>query len=136
MATSKATARKLATKAEWTLLEASFAPELKTLTAYRLKQKVARARKLQDKYRDKARQQKGEMRGKRPPTGTRAAKGNASTVAKQELFAEARARFEEQLAKVEAKAAKEALKAEKGASGKATKPAAKKSAKKSGRRSR
>lgn len=112
MATSKATARKLATKAEWTLLEYSFAPELKTLTPARLKQKAVRARTLQDKYRDKARQQKGEMRGKRTPTGTRAAKGNASTVAKQELFAEARARFEEQLTKVEAKAAKDAAKAE------------------------
>ncbi len=111
MATSKAAARKLATQAEWTLLEASFPPELKALTPARLKQKITRARKLQDKYRDKARQQKGEMRGKRTPMGTRAAKGNANTVAKQELFAEARERFEAQHAKLEAKAAKEAAQA-------------------------
>lgn len=121
MATSKATARKLATQAEWTLLEASFAPELKALTPARLKQKITRARKLQDKYRDRARQQKGEMRGKRTPTGTRAAKGNVSTVAKQELFTEARERFEAQLDKLEAKVAKEAA----SAAAKAEKAAAK-----------
>jgi hypothetical protein len=115
MAQTKATARKLATKAEWTLLEPSFPPLLKELTPGRLKQKIVRARKLADKYRDKARQQKGEARGKRDAKGTRAAKGAAGTVRKQELFAEARTRFEAQLEKLEAKAAKEAAKALKAA---------------------
>jgi hypothetical protein len=111
MAHSKSAARKLATQAEWTLLEASYPPLLKEITPARLKQKVARARKLQDKYRDRARQQRGEQRGKRTPKATRAAAGNAGTLAKQELFAEALARFEAQLAKLEEKAAKEAAKA-------------------------
>lgn len=135
MATSKATARKLATQAEWTLLEASFASELKALTPARLKQKITRARKLQDKYRDKARQQKGEMRGKRTPTGTRAAKGNANTVAKQELFTEARERFEAQLAKLEAKAAKAAAQVAAKAKKAATKAAAKAATRAKGRAS-
>ena len=112
MAHSKTAARKLATQAEWALLEVSFPPFLKDITPGRLKQKVTRARKLQDKYRDLARQQRGEARGKRKPTGTRAAKGNANTLVKQEIFAEALERFEAQLAKLEAKAAKELAKKE------------------------
>jgi hypothetical protein len=112
MAHTKTAARKLATQAEWTLLEVSFPPLLKEITPGRLRQKVTRARKLQDKYRDLARQQRGEARGKRKPTGTRAATGNANTLVKQEIFAEARERFEAQLAKLEAQAAKELAKKE------------------------
>jgi hypothetical protein len=123
MAHSKTAARKLATQAEWTLLEVSFPPLLKEITPGRLKQKVTRARKLQDKYRDLARQQRGEARGKRLPKGTRAAAGNDNTVAKQELFTEARERFEAQLMKLEAQAAKEAAKAAKLAERKAKKSA-------------
>lgn len=107
MAYTKTAVRKLVTQAEWALLEVSFPPLLKDITPGRLKQKVTRARKLQDKYRDLARQQRGEARGKRQPKGTRAAAGNANTVAKQEIFTEARERFEAQLAKLEAKVAKE-----------------------------
>jgi hypothetical protein len=105
MAQGKASARKLATSSEWTLLETSFPPLLKDITPGRLRQKITRARKLQDKYRDLARQQGGEARGKRPTKSTRAAAGNANTLAKQELFSEALARFETQLAKCEARAA-------------------------------
>jgi hypothetical protein len=108
MTISKPAARKLATQAEWTLLEMSYAPALKEITLGRLKQKVTRARKLQDKYRDLARQQRGEARGKRRVKGTRPAAGNVNTVNKQMMFAEALERFQGQLVKLEAKVAKEA----------------------------
>ncbi len=115
MAQSKSVARKLATKAEWTLLEVSYPPLLKDITPGRLKQKVTRARKLQDKYRDLARQQKGEARGKRQARSTRAAAGNTNTLLKQEIFTDALARFEAQLQKLEAKAAKDVARKEKAA---------------------
>lgn len=108
MPVAKSTARKLTTKAEWALLESSFGDALKELTASQLKQRVVRARKLQDKNRDLARQQRGEARGKRKARRTRASQGNANTRAKQELFTEARLRFEAQLARLEAAAAREA----------------------------
>ncbi len=132
MAHTKTAARKLATQAEWTLLESSFAPNLKEITAGRLAQKVTRSRKLQDKYRDLSRQQSGEARGKRKAKSTRPAKGNANTVAKQEMFSEALTRFEGQLEKLQAKAAREtarkaktAAKQSAAASRKSTKTAAK-----------
>ncbi len=113
MTISKPAARKLATQVEWTLLESSYAPLLKEITPGRLKQKITRARKLQDKYRDLARQQRGEARGKRQAKGTRPAAGNDNTVNKQLMFSEALERFEVQLGRIEAKAAKEAARAEK-----------------------
>ncbi len=123
MAHTKTAARKLATQAEWALLEVSFPPLLKDITPGRLKQKITRARKLQDKYRDLARQQRGEARGKRQAKSTRAAAGNANTVIKQEIFTEARERFEAQQAKLEAKAAKELARKEAAAEKKAAKAA-------------
>jgi hypothetical protein len=113
MTMTKPSARKLATQAEWTLVEASFGPALKQITEGRLKQKIVRARKLQDKYRDLSRQQRGEARGKRNAKSTRPAAGNANTVLKQEMFAEALQRFEEQLQRLHDKAASQAARAEK-----------------------
>ena len=103
MSVHHATARKLATEAEWTLLQASRAKEITALTPARLTQKIARTRKLRDKYRDLAKQQRGEARGKRNAKSTRAAQGNDNTVVKQQMFDEALERFEEQLAKVTTK---------------------------------
>jgi len=123
MAITKSAARKLATKAEWALLEVSFPPLLKDITPGRLKQKITRARKLQDKFRDLARQQRGEARGKRRVKGTRPAAGNTNTLAKQEIFSEALGRFEAQLVKIEAKAAKEVARKEKAAEKAAAKAA-------------
>lgn len=115
MALTKSAARKLTTEAEWALLETSFPPLIKDITPGRLKQKITRSRKLQDKYRDLAQQQRGEARGKRRPKSTRPAAGNANTVAKQELFAEAVDRFETQMAKLDAKVATEAARKERAA---------------------
>ncbi len=133
MTISKPAARKLATQAEWTLLESSYAPLLKEITPGRLKQKITRARKLQDKFRDLSRQQRGEARGKRRAKSTRAAAGNDNTVNKQLMFSEALERFEVQLGKLEAKAAKEATRAEK-AKAKRAPAAMRKTAKKSAKK--
>lgn len=141
MTISKPTARKLATQAEWTLLEASYAPMLKEITPGRLKQKITRARKLQDKFRDLSRQQRGEARGKRRAKSTRPAAGNENTVNKELMFSEALERFQLQLTKLEAKAAKESARkaktqtkrasaATKKTSGKTARKAAKKAARK------
>jgi len=133
MTITKPSARKLATQAEWTLLETSYAPLLKDITLGRLKQKITRARKLQDKYRDLARQQRGEARGKRRAKSTRPAAGNENTVNKQLLFTEALERFQGQLTKLESKAAKELARKEKATSKRASsakKTVAKKNARK------
>jgi hypothetical protein len=101
-------ARALCTKTELQLVLASRPAEVKQLSPSRLKAKIARARKLRDKYRDLARRQRGEARGKRSPRGARAAKGNVNTVKKAELFADTLARFQDALGRREAKAAKTA----------------------------
>lgn len=106
MAVSAAVARKLCTAQEWTLVASSRAPALQELPPYRLKSKVARARALQDKYRALERRQAGEARGKRGARGTRPAQGNKNTALKTQIFAEARERYERQLAAVERAAAR------------------------------
>jgi hypothetical protein len=108
MPVAKSTARKLTTKTEWELLSSSYGDALKALTPSELKRGVVRARKLQDKNRDLAQQQRGEARGKRRARRSRASKGDANTRVKQEMFTEARLRFEAQLARLEAAAEREA----------------------------
>lgn len=124
MAITKPTARKLATQLEWTLLESSFAPLLKDITIGRLRQKITRARKYQDKYRALERQQRGEARGKRKPKGTRPSGDNERTVQKHTLFTEARERFEAQLEKLEAREARTAKRAAPAKTSKSAKRAA------------
>jgi hypothetical protein len=101
VAISKREARPLCTKREWELLAQSWHPELARVTPGRLRQKVQRARTLRDKFRDLARQQKGEARGKRNPRSTRPAQGNKNTELKARIFDEALERFEARLAKIE-----------------------------------
>jgi hypothetical protein len=102
MAVHHATARKLATQAEWTLLQSSYGRARSALSAAQLKQKIARVRTLRDKYRALAKQQKGEARGKRTPRSTRAAQGNANTKVKAAMFAEALARLQERASELKA----------------------------------
>lgn len=73
-----ATARKLATPTEWTLLSSSFSRAItaKSFTAARLRKMRARAQQLHDKYRDR------------------------NSPVKQEMFADAVARFEARLQKI------------------------------------
>jgi hypothetical protein len=102
MAISRTTARRLCTKPEFELVEASFAPHVKTLSPARLRQKVARTRRLRDKYRDLARRQRLEARGKRSPQRARPAQGHDNTDRKATLFQEVLDRFEAQLGRAEA----------------------------------
>jgi hypothetical protein len=101
MPISKQRARQLCTQREFEFLEKSWNPELREVTPGRLRQKVQRARTLRDKYRDLARQQAGEARGKRNPKSTRAAGGNRNTELKAAVFDEALSRFQERLAQLE-----------------------------------
>ena len=99
MTLSKLAGRKLVRDHEMTLLDFSFPPLLEATSLPRLKQRIARAHRLHEKYRDLAEQQSGEARGKRAPAGGHAANGNGKTVDKQTLFAEVSARLEAELTK-------------------------------------
>jgi hypothetical protein len=94
-------AREICTKDELELVESSFNPRVKTLTTTRLRSKITRSRKLQDKYRELARSQHraGKGEAKRSPKDT-----NVRTERKAQLFEETRERFEKRLAEVEAAA--------------------------------
>jgi hypothetical protein len=102
MTISKQRARQLCTKREYEFLEKSWGKELREVTPGRLRQKVSRARTLRDKFRDLARQQAGEARGKRGARSTRPAAGNRNTEIKAQIFDEALERFQARLAEVEA----------------------------------
>lgn len=106
MPVSPSKARSLCTSAEYNLVKASTAKAIKDLSPAQLKQKVDRARKLRDKNRDLAKQQRGEARGKRKPTSTRPSKGNENTVLKSQLFDEVLSRFQKAIEKNEAAPAK------------------------------
>jgi hypothetical protein len=135
MAISRTTAQRLCTKPEFELVEASFAPHVKTLSPARLRQKVARTRRLRDKYRDLARRQRLEARGKRSPQRARPAQGHDNTDRKATLFQEVLDRFEIQLGRAEPDSGSATLEKRKKGSGAAgkQKPGAKETgAKKSG----
>jgi hypothetical protein len=93
------TAQRLCTAAEFELVEASYPASAKQLSPARLRQKVQRARKLRDKYRDLAKRQRLEMRGKREASSRRPAQGHENTDRKAELFQEVLDRFETQLSR-------------------------------------
>jgi hypothetical protein len=99
MPVTRAQAKEICTKQEFELVEASFRPEVTTLTAAQLRSKVERTRKLQDKFRDLSRQQ---GRGGKE-AGSRHDGSNARTERKAKLFVETRERFEKRLAHVEAR---------------------------------
>jgi hypothetical protein len=65
MAISRSSAERLCSGPELELVEASYPANAKQLSPARLQQKIQRARRLRDKYRDLAKQQRGrpgEMR--------------------------------------------------------------------------
>ncbi len=127
-------ARQLCNQAELDLYLASLARAVRQHTLARLKSKIARARKLRDKYRDLAAVQRREARGKQTPRGSRASQGNLRTARKAELFDEVLGRFEGRLAELEA-AAKEAA-ASDGADSKRASPAKKRAVDKQAARKR
>ena len=98
MAINMSQAKALCTASELQLVEASRRDELKKLTAAQLRQKVTRARKLRDKWRDQAEKQRRQTQEQQQ---ARAMAKNERTRKKAELFAEVLRRFEEQLGKAE-----------------------------------
>lgn len=99
MPISRAQAREICTKPELELVEASFAPQINGFTPARLRSKISRARKLQDKYRELARSQHRNLKRGAPTRGRGGA--NVRTERKARLFEETRLRFEKRLARVE-----------------------------------
>ncbi len=90
-------AKALCTAAEWQLLFMSTLKRLEGLTMAQLRAKIGRARKLRDKYRKLAHQQKREKRGKASPRSSRRSLGNENTAKKSSFFAAALGRFESRL---------------------------------------
>jgi hypothetical protein len=95
MTITREQAKELCTADEFKLVESSFPPQIGSLTAARLRQKVERSRKLQDKYRDLSRRQNRTTKaGDTDRTRAR----NERTARKSQLFSEALERFEVKLA--------------------------------------
>lgn len=140
MPVTLAKAKELCTAAEHRIVKSSHPREIIGLTAARLREKIALARKLRDKWRDEARRQRRESRGKQRARGSRAATDNRRTVLKATIFDETLARFTTRLAELEGViAAPKKQRAKKAAKKKAPGNAAAKSptktpAKKSGRK--
>ena len=120
-------AKQVLTKAELELYLKSLPRTVGTHNAYRLKQKVARTRKLRNKYVAEAKRQAREARGKAKAKGARAAQGNERTVLKGQIFSEMLERYEAAL-KAAPKPAAKKKKAAPGAKKKVKKKAAKKPA--------
>ena len=99
-------ARQLCTKAELQLFTESLVRNVKNLDLKSVKTRVARARKLRDKYSGLADQQEREMRGKQLPRRSRVVRGNENTRKKAQLFQEALARFEKHRKALEAASSK------------------------------
>lgn len=98
-------AKQLCTAAELDFFVASLAGALREATPAELKRGLARARRLRDKYRQLAEQQRREARGKQSPRGRRPSQGNERTRRKQQLFDEVLTRFDNELQRREARAA-------------------------------
>ncbi|MFN4281387.1 MAG: hypothetical protein ACK4NA_01965 [Alphaproteobacteria bacterium] len=101
MSTPRSTARKLATDAEYRLVEESFAPSVADLDAKALRNRIERARRLRDKYRKQAQGRSREIRGKADQRRKAPARSNVLSVAKHKLFEETLGRFEKSLAQRE-----------------------------------
>lgn len=103
MAFSLAQAKSLCTASELTLARASTRNEIGRYSVVQIRQKLERARKLQDKWRDQSRSQR---RAAKASARSRPTDPTARSAEKAELFAEVVARFEAQLATLEAKGPK------------------------------
>lgn len=100
MAFTAAEAKALCTAVELTLVKASLRNEIGKFSVVQIRQKVDRTRKLRDKWRDQAKKQR---RATQTSQRSRETGANARSAEKSELFGEVLARFEVQLASLEAK---------------------------------
>ena len=76
MTVSTRTAKALCTKAELELVRESSARHVTNFTARQLNSRIARSRKLRDKYRALASRQQREARGKQGAKGKRPSQGS------------------------------------------------------------
>lgn len=102
MPLTSTTARQLCTKAELALFTESLSRNVKSLDKKALRSQAARARELRNKYRQLANRQDREARGKEAARRRQPSQGSAATRKKEQLFAEALARFDAQAAKMRA----------------------------------
>ncbi|MCO5172270.1 MAG: hypothetical protein M9894_38725 [Planctomycetes bacterium] len=119
----------LCTAAETSLIKQTLTPALERLSAAEVKARIGRARKLRDKFVDKSRHQRREVRGKAEPRGARPATGDARTVRKAALFEDALGRLQERLGYLEDGAPKAAKTKKKKKPGKVERAAAKRARK-------
>jgi hypothetical protein len=112
MAITRSVAKKLCTKAEYEIVDASLNAKKSKMPLYRAKQKITLTRKLRDKFTDLAKSQSREARGKSSPKRSRPAAGNEGSVQKAQLFSETLARFEDYVDYLEKEAKKLAAKKE------------------------
>jgi hypothetical protein len=105
MKLSQEAVRRLMTKDETEFIESLAAGRLTETSPARLRQKLGRARRLRDKYRDLAHRQRGEMRGKGEPRSARPARTNENTLRKVQIFEWAIDRLTAQLQAEDAPAA-------------------------------
>jgi hypothetical protein len=102
MAFTVTQAKSLCTIGELSLARASTGDEIGKFSIVQIQQKVDRARKLRDKWRDQAEKQRRTTQATQRARDTSA---NARSTEKATLFGEVLARFEAQLATLEAKGA-------------------------------
>ncbi|WP_338873299.1 hypothetical protein [Myxococcus stipitatus] len=98
----------LLTEPEARLVLSSAPRNVVELSARELRARILRARRLMRKYQDTARRQRREALGRRVPTRSRRAEGNANTVRKALYFQQALSRFEKRLVLLERQEARAA----------------------------
>jgi hypothetical protein len=96
MAITREEAKEICSADELEIVDASFSPLIERLTITELQEGIARARRLQDKYRDLSRRQ--DRGGKQ--AGAVPGSQNLRTRLKAQLFVETRERFEDHLAEL------------------------------------
>lgn len=121
MAISKTIAQDLCSKIEFNLVEASFPQNIKLLTGYKLKMKIASCKKYLGKWKDLVKKQARELASRKKKGERVPIEPHKRTIKKVQLFEETLVRFEKQQKKLIEKAAREKKEAERAKAKKAAK---------------
>lgn len=106
MTINSTTAKQLCTKAELGLFTESLARNITAFDTKALRSRIARSRKLRDKYHQLANRQDREARGKQKPRRRNPSQSSTATRKKEQIFGESLDRFEQQLEKLKSAKAK------------------------------
>lgn len=109
---NRSTARSLLTAAEYDLFASSLDERMAEFGAAQLARRIARARRLRDKYQDLYRRQAVATRARTGTTRGTSGVANRRTAQKAAVFSELLARFEARLVRLNAALAREARRAE------------------------